>query len=196
MFSDLDSIISLGCSIVAFCSTIYFWFIRNHRERAQLDVEVTNRLDGRVVLVHEDQYPYHTLVEVDGHDWGCYPLDLVIANQSVLPNSIVRLRVQVMLSSGVWVQTHCRVDGEATLPVNLDPLTTRRLSLALYLPVQGGAANRAERISSANSLLHHSRCVRVQVVGMSGKQFDFDCDAVGDVADPLVRSATPVRVAA
>ncbi len=188
MFEEIDSMLSLICSGIACISTFYFWLVRSNQERPNLVVTATNRLAGSVVLVQEDSYPYHNLVHIDDHYWGRYSLELIVANRSALSDAILNIQVSVLLANNSWVTSHCRVDPETPMPLNLPPSTTQRVTLAMYLPVEKGAKNRQERIDSANAFLHNDRLLRVCVTGLNKNSFEVEVDASGVGADPLVRA--------
>ncbi|GAB5402550.1 MAG: hypothetical protein Aurels2KO_07810 [Aureliella sp.] len=189
MFGELEALLSLVCSTAALLSTGYFWLVRNNLERQNLSIQTLSPLSGSVVLVQEDTFPYDTLVCRDDQHWARYQCQLVIVNNSVLPNSILSLRVWLAAPDGSWADAHARISDNSALPVSLPPSSTTRLDTTLYVPVGQRGSDRKQRIENAMKALHSERRIRVKVQTLNQNEFQFDIVAQPLQVDPLMRAA-------
>ncbi len=146
-------------------------------------------ITGSVVLVQEDTFPYDALLCRDDQHWARFQCQLVVVNNSVLPNSILGLRVWLAAPDGSWADVHARVSVPAQLPISLPPVSTIRLDAALYMPVAEGGSDRKQRMQCAMNAIHPERRLRVKVCTLNQHEFQFDVVASPLQVDPLMRAA-------
>ena len=170
--------LALAGSAIAVTSTLYFWLIRANREKAQVEVHPIRGLDG-FVMFNEDYVTLRRLKCADGEVGAKYLLGLALANNSTLPNAIIGIRVwmkfaQPNASGDCWREmdvAHC--DSETALvPINLPPLTTAGLDLALAAAIQGTLeGGNAERQIRASEALPDQVPIRIELRALGGKNF-------------------------
>ncbi|KAA1260929.1 hypothetical protein LF1_34710 [Rubripirellula obstinata] len=171
--------LALTGSAIAVASTLYFWLIRANCEKAQLEVHPVHALSGSVLL-NEDYETLRRLNCKEGEVGAKYFLGLALANNSTLPNAIIGIRVwikfdQAESSNGEsWreMDVACS-DGQSDLvPINIAPLTTAALNLALSTAItgtlQGGHVDRQMRASEA---LPPQVPIRIEMRAIGGKTF-------------------------
>ncbi len=144
-------------------------------------------------MPQEDGYPFQNLVELpDGH-WARYFCRFVVCNQSILPNSIVAMRVQLSCSDGRWEHAHFRLlqqpGGEHIndFPVTLGPTSTSIIDGHLYMPVAERGSTRNDREHLAIQRLHKNQRVKVDLHCAEGGRFQVIVDVSPIAPDPLAR---------
>ena len=120
MNSDVSAI-SLAGSVFSTACTAYFWLIKSRRERPSLS---THLLEQEFFL---------GLGHTDTRGIGC-SLAIVYANNSILPDAVLGLRVWVKTTAGDWkVLEGVTCEASTALPLNLPPQQTGVLRLTGHL---------------------------------------------------------------
>lgn len=116
MPSDI-SMMSLAGSAFSTACTAYFWFVKARRERPDLSAHL---------LQHEF---FLSLGKTDTRLIGC-TLGVIYANNSILPDAVLGLRLWVKTTSGGWkLMEDVICDSSTALPLNLPPQQTCLLRL-------------------------------------------------------------------
>lgn len=167
--------VSLVGSALALLSTLYFWLVRSNRERPNIDIQRLEEMHGSAILPQEHIDAYRAAGPTDQQFAACYWLDVVVINNSTLPNAILNLRADVQLASGLWKRAEVAFSDEKQLPINLSPSTTDRLALELRLSLPGdvGGTTRQDRIDLAHQALGPEMPVRIRLSGIRETTFTF-----------------------
>jgi hypothetical protein len=120
----LSSQLSFGVSIVTALATFYFWAVKAKQERPRLKLyKAETPFGGHAQSSCGD--PVKLVFEVKS----------IVANFSSLPNALLGVQSCVKMRNGSWQAAETRLDPKTPLPVNLAPMQTFRLDLALTLAV-------------------------------------------------------------
>lgn len=179
--------VALVSSFIAVASTFYFWLVRANRERAQLTVQAVAPLTG-TVLMNEDYETQQRVRAGDGMVCAKYFLSLAVVNNSSLPNALIGVRVWMPFRDGehsdrvVWTEMDIRhfQPETALFPINLQPLSTSSLSLAMAAAIpgthDGGFARRALTATEALSM---PVPIRVELRGLNHQTFVVEIEDAG-----------------
>ncbi|SMP40238.1 hypothetical protein SAMN06265222_101415 [Neorhodopirellula lusitana] len=188
---------SLGGSALALASTMYFWLVRANRERAQLTVHPIKDICGRVVLHQECLSVYHRLLPADKRYCVMYWLHLAVVNNSSLPNALLGARISLQLGNGEWREMDVQHEAPDTelFPVNIDPLTTCSLKLALatITPDCEFQNDFAGREALAGDMLPRQVPIRIELQGLQDRIYKAE---LLDSGNGLSRTVVQPRAAA
>jgi hypothetical protein len=155
------------------------WLVRANRERANLTAHSVAPLTG-CVRMNEDYETMRRVNPSDGEVCAKYYLSLAIVNDSTLPNALIGARVWLQFRSDdvkfgeAWKEMDVRhVQSETSLfPINLPPLSTCSLPLAIAAAIQGsmdgGFAGRGIKASEA---LPAPNPIRIELRGVNDPFF-------------------------
>jgi len=116
MESELP-MMSLAGSVFSTACTAYFWFVKARRERPDLSAHL---------LQHEF---FLSLGKSDTRLIGC-SLGIIYANNSILPDAVLGLRLWVRTTAGDWkLMQDLICDSSTALPLNVPPQQTCLLRL-------------------------------------------------------------------
>lgn len=109
--------VSLAGSVFSTACTAYFWFVKARRERPDLSAHL---LDHQFFL---------SLGQKETRLIGCN-LGIIYANNSILPDAVLGLRLWVKTTCGDWkLMQDVICDSSTALPLNLPPQQTCLLRL-------------------------------------------------------------------
>jgi hypothetical protein len=118
---DTMSMFSMAGSAFSTLATGYFWLVRNRREKPNL----------RAYLA--DREFYLGRGGADNRQIGC-KLGLIVANYSILPNSLLGVTLAVKRKDGGWQTVQgMTFDAQTPLPFNIPPMQTVLLRVNGYL---------------------------------------------------------------
>jgi hypothetical protein len=133
---DTMSMFSMAGSAFSTLATGYFWLVRNRREKPNLRAYVA------------DREFYLGRGGAENRQVGC-KLGLIVANYSILPNSLLGVALAVKRKDGGWQAVQgMTFDPQTPLPFNIPPMQTVLLRMNGYLSFP----NVAELESSASIL--------------------------------------------
>lgn len=182
-FGNAREYASLGGSVLALASTLYFWLIRANRERAQLTAHLIGDMQGSIVTPHRDLAVYHRLKPAANEHCLKYWLHIAVVNNSSLPNALLGARVWIKFKDGDWRQMEVRhTDDQSDLfPVNLNALSTSGLKLALATTYSGVFEQDHEgRAAAAGDALNRTVPIRIELLGLQGKSFVYELIDTGN----------------
>ena len=178
-FQTISQIVSLSGSAIALASTAYFWLVKVNRERPAMVVEPVGSVTGSVIIPRADIESYQAIKPRDDQVLVGYWLNLAVVNNSVLPNAIIEVSAKVRLNDEGWVTARSSLfsqDAETapdSLPINVAPLSTARVPLALKLAMRGddsGLGNR-ERTDMATNALAEGNSIEITIKGVRNTSF-------------------------
>ena len=178
-FETFSHIASLSGSAIALASTTYFWLVKVNRERPAMVVEPVGSVTGSVLLPRAHSDSYQAIRPREDQVLVGYWLNLAVVNNSVLPNAIIEVSAKVRLNDEGWVSARTNLfsnDAQTpaeSLPINVAPLSTARVPLALALAMRGddsGLGNR-ERTDMATSALAEGNSIEITIKGVRNTSF-------------------------
>ena len=128
------------------------------------------------VLCNDDYETQRRVGPGKGEVVAKYRLNLVVVNQSLLPNAALALRVSLQLKDGTWrVMDVAGIDGDLSpFPKNVPPMTTQCFDLALAMPIKGSLSGGfAEREAAAGDALPTRIPIRIELLGLNEQVFSF-----------------------
>jgi hypothetical protein len=133
---DTMSMFSMAGSAFSTLATGYFWLVRNRREKPNLRAYVA------------DREFYLGRGGAENRQIGC-KLGLIVANYSILPNSLLGVTLAVKRKDGGWQPVQgMTFDPQTPLPFNIPPMQTVLLRMNGYLSFPNVA-----EIENSSSLL-------------------------------------------
>jgi len=145
---SLGSELSMGISITTALITFYFWVVKARREQPRLRIyQAEPQLGGHAQSSCAD--PVKLVFEVKS----------VVANYSTLPNAVLGVLAAVKMRDGSWQEAETRLDPKTPLPLNIPPMQTLRLDLALTIAVPAVAEGEACKNTNETFALYRQRCV-------------------------------------
>lgn len=152
------SVVSLAGSAFSTACTAYFWFVKARRERPDLSAHL---LDHEFFL---------SLGKSETRLVGC-TLGIIYANNSILPDAVLGLRVWVRTTDGGWKLTEDVIcDSSTALPLNLPPQQTCLLRLTGQLHFPRDAELEGESSIAGGYLKRHlaaPREFKVETLGLN-----------------------------
>ena len=152
------TIISLAGSAFSTATTAYFWFVKARREQPDLSAHL---LDHEFFL---------SLGKSESRLIGC-TLGVIYANNSILPDAILGLRLWVKTVDGGWkLMEDVICDSSTALPLNLPPQQTGILRLTSQLHFSRDAELESEsNIAAAylNSHIASPRQFKLETLGLN-----------------------------
>ena len=178
-FETISHIASLSGSAIALASTTYFWLVKVNRERPAMVIEPVGSVTGSILIPRAHSQSYQAIKPREDQVLVGYWLNLAVVNNSVLPNAIIEVSAKVRLKDEGWVPAQARLFSENaeiapdTLPINVAPLSTARVPIALTLAMQGddsGLGNR-ERTDIAEAALAEGNSIEISIRGVRNTSF-------------------------
>lgn len=198
---DLNSaklLTSLIASLLALSSTLYFWLVRANRERAKITIHPIGELSGTVVSYFSDRATIQRMQLKEGEQCFKYWLKLAVVNNSSLPNALLGAKVWLQLRNGDWLPLEVwhQQEEEDAFPLNLPPLTTASLKLALTakLAVEIDENNQG-RLDAAGDILPREVPIQIELLSLGGKRVVRNILDSGDGLCRTPQSSTPRRAA-
>jgi hypothetical protein len=182
-YGNARELASLGGSVLALASTLYFWLIRANRERARLAAHLIGDMQGSIVTPHRDLAVYHRLKPASNEHCLKYWLHIAVVNNSSLPNALLGARVSIQFKDGAWRTMEVRhVDDQCDLfPVNLSSLSTSSLKLALATTYADAFEQDHEgRAAAAGDALPRTVPIRIELIGLQNKSFVYELMDTGN----------------
>jgi hypothetical protein len=144
----LSGHVSIVVSFLSAMVTFYFWLVKAKKERPDLKIyKADAQLGGYAHSSCED--PVKLIFEVRS----------VVANYSTLPNALLGARGWVKLRDGSWREGEARLDPKTPLPLNIAPLQTVRLDLAVAITVPAIPEGNSCRNTNETFALYRDRCI-------------------------------------
>lgn len=190
---NVSELVSLGGSAIAVISTFYFWLVRAKGERPHLVIHPIGHLTGFAMMASDDGDTYRRLGGPPERTFLKYGLRLAIVNNSSLPNALLDARVWIEMADGKWrlMDVAHPEPGESLFPVNLGPLTTHGVVLAL---ATGGFeladTSFAGRDAAGGDALPRRVPIRVELTGLGDRKFKYE---FVDDGDGLVRTCQDAK---
>ncbi|MFO0967574.1 MAG: hypothetical protein U0793_18600 [Gemmataceae bacterium] len=149
MDSSYMMYLSMAGSIASMLATVYFWRVRMRKERPALRPFVA------------DKEFFLGIGRADVRQIGV-KLGLIVANYSVLPNSILAARLSIRLRGGWYEVGQVAFDKQTPQPFNIPPMQTilLRLTGTLSFPYEDALEEGAKTTSN---YLHHFVAQPVQM---------------------------------
>ena len=178
-FETFSHIASLSGSAIALASTTYFWLIKVNRERPAMVVEPVGSVEGSVLVPRAHTESYQAIRPREDQVLVGYWLNLAVVNNSVLPNAIIDISAKVRLNDEGWVSARTNLFSNnpetpaESLPINVAPLSTARVPLALSLAMRGddsGLGNQ-ERTDMATAALAEGNSIEITIKGVRNTSF-------------------------
>lgn len=196
---DLESAREYGSVVasgVAVISTFYFWLIRANAERGSLSAHPMRPVVGSLLMAMEDVTTYRRIAPENGEIILKYWLHIAVVNNSTLPNAMLGARVWIKFADVGWqeMDVHNEMPEEDLFPVNIDPMTTLGVKLALATKRDGELSGGfRERAAAAGDVLGESVPIRIELQAL--REQSFVCEFL-DPGTGLERTETPQRMAA
>jgi hypothetical protein len=144
----LSSHVSFGVSLITALFTFYYWIVKARKEQPRLKLYPADpQFGGHAQSSCSD--PVKLVFEVKS----------VVANYSTLPNALLGVQSWVKMRDGSWQEAETRLDPKTPLPLNVPPLQTVRLDLALTIAVPAVPEGEACRNTQETFALYRERCV-------------------------------------
>ncbi len=155
---DLMDMATLSGSAIATAITAYFWLVRSRREAPDLRFYMVAPLDGNQSGGRE------------GNRLDCHVLARsVVANYSMLPDTLIAIRVWLLLATGEWVEARLAGGERSPFPVNLAAMHSALVNLEMTFTGSGdltGSSSVSRRDASLAHLSTPAR-IRVEMQGLS-----------------------------
>lgn len=174
LFVTAKEFASLGGSMLALSSTLYFWLVRSNGEKPNLEVFALKPPEGHVLLPQQSPRGFYKFAPNDDDVCAMYWLDLAVVNNSTLPNAVIGLQVHMRRASGEWQEAMVTTSEDAPLPLNMTPLTTQGMKLSIALPIEGPLGSTdADRSRQAIDALAAPTQICVRLQGLKNRAFEF-----------------------
>jgi hypothetical protein len=121
---SLSSYFSLGVSICTAVLTFFFWILKAKQERPHLQIYPA-----------DPQFGGYAQSSCSDPIKLSFEVKTIVANYSALPNAVLGVQAAVKMRDGSWRAAETRSDPKTPLPLNLAPLQTVKLELAVAVLV-------------------------------------------------------------
>jgi hypothetical protein len=154
--------VSLAGATFSTATTIYYWFVKVRGERPKLSCELTDReLFLGAMREHERQVGLK--------------LGLVVANGSVLPNSVLGVRLWVKRREGDWQEAEkVAIDKATARPINVPAMQTAYVQVngTLTFPLTDELEQGSKTLGAyVERFLTNPREIKVELKGLNGRTF-------------------------
>ncbi len=184
----MKEMLSMGGSLLAVTSTLYFWLVRSNGEKPNLEVFAMKPPEGCVLMPQEQPQGFYKFCSFDDHVCAMYWLDLAVVNNSTLPNAILGLQASMRLADNRWREAMVQTPNETPLPLNLSPLTTIGLPVTLSLPIEGPlGSDNAARAKQATDALTTPIQLRISLHSLKNRTFDVVLTDSADAKRPYAQ---------
>lgn len=173
---------SLVASSVAIASTFWFWLVRHRREKPRLLSHLLRPIEGILIGANDNLEIFRAASPGTGEVAVSYRLDLAVMNESVLPNAVLAMEIDLLDRDGNWQSMKLMPVPESPdspkpagswLPINLVPMTTAGVSLWLVATLKGtydGGTYRKYAEAAGDALPTHPQ-IRVRLHSLRGQYF-------------------------
>jgi hypothetical protein len=167
---QLINFASLMGSGFATILTAYFWLVRSQRERPDLRFFLAAPLDANLSRARSG---------ADGRvDCGVF-VKCVVANYSMLPDTLIKVRAKLLGRDGQWITCHVSTEEHTSLPINVPGMHSTLMQLILQFEAPGelsGSTTASRRETALDQLASPPR-IQVELWGLSDKAHTHEAEA-------------------
>ncbi len=165
---DQMSLLNMGMSTLAGAASAALWVLQLREKQPQLSIYL-DQLERLRFDAGPDEATWVVSVQ----------FKLVVANNSTLPNAVLKARAWLRSREGAWLEGEPRLVEEAVgidslpgLPVNLASRTTAALRLhqCFVIPRPGGEED-CDDLTYFRRVTSRSPQLKVELTGLGGKTF-------------------------